>query len=353
MVIRPNMGRLLDRVVQETKESFHFGKRARPANSSQVPIKYTKDSKYIGCFSEAAGSAPGIAAPGQSGLATRTFCRQDEQAHNVYGVLRSDRQGRLAKNGVANIFVKAPVIAAQRGHAPLRGNASIIHSGERSPVLLRIDTPIGASGRVARAQESLLRVHSSFHKAAFRPQKNVMRPRNKSQHRCMQDGAEAIRVVQQDVEGVIGKTMVALGANISFHKLRRSKEKQSLIDQMRPEVEENAAPRTWLLAPGPRAKLRAVAVVVALVAHQTAQLPACHDLPHGLESAIPSTILIHSDQPPEFFGKRDERFGFLKSCGERLVHHDVASGFQGLPGVREMGVIGRGDDDEFNRSYGE
>src|SRR5271163_1480390 len=98
---------------------------------------------------------------------------------------------------------------------------------------------------------------------------------------------------------------------------------------MRAEIEPNAATRSRQLAPA-LARLRTVTVVVRFEMSDFAERATRDNLAHRQKIGVPSAILKNGDQSPAALRQRDEFRCFGECVGERLVHHNVLAGVEGL-----------------------
>src|SRR5277367_4864529 len=121
-----------------------------------------------------------------------------------------------------------------------------------------------------------------------------------------------------------------------------------MIDEMRPNIEENTRAGAGFLTPGPEAKLRTKAIVVRFKADDASQRAARNELPNRLEIAVVTAILVNTEHSAVLPRKVDERNGFVERGGEGLVDKHIASRSKTLAGDWEMGIVRRSDNDETN-----
>src|SRR5437762_7585159 len=74
-------------------------------------------------------------------------------------------------------------------------------------------------------------------------------------------------IPEAHVERIVHNCALAFSSHVSRNPLRRSKENESLIEQMRSQIEQHAAPRLFPFAPGIRSQLGTKAVVVRFKAN--------------------------------------------------------------------------------------
>ena len=79
-----------------------------------------------------------------------------------------------------------------------------------------------------------------------------------------------MRIVEDDVECVVGCSAFAFGAHVRSEGEWRTEERQRLIDEVRTEIEKNAAARIGALAPRTGAQMWAESFEVRLEEHDSA-----------------------------------------------------------------------------------
>src|SRR5262249_52072857 len=169
----------------------------------------------------------------------------------------------LAQNRVAHVLVVIAIVA-ESGSESLPHESIALGSRQNAPVLLRLRAPRAFSRNLATPQVHLLRIESLLHERACRSIHEEPRTRSGRQHCRTEDGTSFSGVVERDIERVIDDSAVAFQANIGGDRLRYAKQNHRVVDQVRPEIEENAGARPWLFAPGVLFQLWAVTVVVGL-----------------------------------------------------------------------------------------
>lgn len=155
-----------------------------------------------------------------------------------------------------------------------------------------------------------------------------------------------MRVVKEDVEGVVGRNVVSLCANVGGDGLRCAEQGHGLIKQVRREVEKNAAARTGLFAPGTGLGSRAEAIIGGFEANDAAECASSDGLAEGLEVGVKAAIVIDREDKIFLVGEIQDGEGFSHGGGERLVDDDMAAGFEESQSEGEMGLVGSGNRNE-------
>src|SRR6266852_892023 len=114
---------------------------------------------------------------------------------------------------------------------------------------------------------------------------------------------------------------------------------------MRAEVVEESRARSGNLAPA-IADFRAITIDAGFEQNDAAGEILSQRILHGEEIAVPPSVLEHGEQ--DVFPRRDgpEMSRLLDASGERLVHHDIASGTHRQLRERRVRFIGTRDYDE-------
>src|SRR5258708_26693657 len=125
-----------------------------------------------------------------------------------------------------------------------------IHDRENAGVffLLRfawLFVPRNAAG----AQFGLLHIKTVFHVSAAGTVENEARARDCGEHGSAKQSAQAARIMQGEIEGVIGDRILALDADVAADRFGKAEKQQRMIDQVWREVEENASAGANALAP--------------------------------------------------------------------------------------------------------
>src|ERR1700721_2576485 len=131
----------------------------------------------------------------------------------------------------------------------------------------------------------------------------------------MKDHAQAI-VVQLHVGPVVGPSSAAEDSKAGADRLRKSKQKQSLIDQMRPKIEPQSRARTRIFTPAP-AHSRPKTVDVRLVMRNFAENACFQDCPCGKNLAFPAPIMEDGKNPLVLPSDLRETPRFRQGHGER------------------------------------
>ena len=159
--------------------------------------------------------------------------------------------------------------------------------------------------------------------------------------------------MQSDVEGVLDGRLVAVGAHAGGDGGGCAEERKHLVDQMRAEVEEHSVGGVLGLLPCVLARDGAEAVEVRLEGDEAADGAFLQQLADGLKVAVPAAVVEGNDQQALALGELAERERLFAGSGEGLVDDDVLAGFERLLGQREVGLVGRGDDDQLDGLVGE
>src|ERR1700723_860636 len=116
---------------------------------------------------------------------------------------------------------------------------------------------------------------------------------------------------------------------------------------MRAQIKPKAAAGARQVAPALE-RLGTVTVVVRFEMRDFAECATRDNLAHSQKVRVPTAILKNGDQSPAALCQGDEFRRFGECVGERLVHHNVFAGVEGLAGEIEMRGIGRRDYDQIN-----
>lgn len=166
-------------------------------------------------------------------------------------MLRRDGSLGFAEENVADVGIVVAIVGVGWRDVALGGCAVFRDECERTRIFLQF----GWCGRffpreAARAELGLLDVEGVFDVRAARAVKHEARASGGGEHSGAKDGSQTGVVVKSDVERVVGDGVIALDANVSRNGLREAEEKKSVIDQVRSEVEEDAAAWAGAFAPG-------------------------------------------------------------------------------------------------------
>src|SRR5262249_1907427 len=157
-----------------------------------------------------------------------------------------------------------------------------------------------------------------------------------------------VRIVQDDVECVVGCSALAFVAHVGCDCERLTEKQQRLINEVRSEIKEDAAARLSALAPCARTQLGTVSFKVRFKEHHSPQTPLADQCANGAEVTIPSPIVEDGEQAPGLLGEPRQLSCFFVSGGKGLVDDDIAVALKTLRGYIVMRGIRRGDDDEVD-----
>src|SRR4051812_49678668 len=108
-------------------------------------------------------------------------------------------------------------------------------------------------------------------------------------------------LAHQQMETVIGFSTWALPEDVGDQPVGWAEEDQGLVDQVRAEIEEQAA--AWFGMPPPAiAHLGPVPIVAALIADHLSQIAATKTTPQCQEIAVPAPVVEHRQQTVAFLG---------------------------------------------------
>src|SRR6266852_1596742 len=107
-------------------------------------------------------------------------------------------------------------------------------------------------GNIPVPEIGLLGIKGLFDKAALRSQDDEARARRGGENAGTKDRAQAIGIVEGDIEGIVRDGVFTLNSNVGRHSFRQPEEYQRVVDEMRCNIEEDAAPGPLCLPPGAR-----------------------------------------------------------------------------------------------------
>ena len=102
--------------------------------------------------------------------------------------------------------------------------------------------------------------------------------------------------MKHDIERIVSESVFPLDSNVRGHGFRKTEEDQRVIDQVRGNIEKDAAARTRALAPGAGLELRAIAVVIRFESDDASENSVRHKLSNGLKIAVVTAVLIDREQ---------------------------------------------------------
>src|SRR5579862_9652187 len=132
--------------------------------------------------------------------------------------------------------------------------------------------------------------------------------------------------MKHDVERIVGKSSLALDANVGSDRFRQAEKYDRVIDHMRPDVEKNSGAGRGFFAPRVRFQVWPKAIVVGLKADDAAKCSVGNELANRLKIAVVAAILIHRQKSPRLLGKVHEIDGLSVGGGEWLIDDDVVAG---------------------------
>src|ERR1700722_4569751 len=162
----------------------------------------------------------------------------------------------------------------------------------------------------------------------------------------MKDHAQAI-VVQLHVGPVVGPSSAAEDSKAGADGLRKSKEKQSLIDQMRPKIEPQSRARTWIFSPAP-ANSWPKTIDVRLVMRNFTKNTCLQDCARGKNLAFPAPIMEDGKNPPLLPSDLREAPRFCEGHGERFIDDNILPCAQCGGCERKMALIRASDHDQID-----
>src|SRR6266446_5370134 len=107
-------------------------------------------------------------------------------------------------------------------------------------------------GNIPTAKIHLLGIEGLLDEAALRSQHDEARARRGSENAGAKDRAQAIGIVETDIEGIVGDGVFTLDANVGGQSFRQPEEYQRVVDEVRCNIEEDAAAGPLRFAPGAR-----------------------------------------------------------------------------------------------------
>jgi len=125
----------------------------------------------------------------------------------------------------------------------------------------------------------------------------------------------------------------------------RPEQCDTLVDEVRAEVHQQAIGGVRGFFPGVLALDRPVAVEVRLEGDEAAQRAVGKNFLDGQEIPIPAAVMEWRNDHTLRRGESDQLFGFGAGAGERLVDDNMFSGGESLFGQRVVRLVGGSDDD--------
>ena len=166
------------------------------------------------------------------------------------------------------------------------------------------------------------------------------------EHRRLQDHAPA-RVLQHAVRPVLDRGARTQGREVGVHAIGDTEEQERLVDQVRSEVEPDAAPGHRGFPPAVPDG-RAEAVDPGLEVDDVPEPAGADQLGDAQEVAVEAAVLEHPQHPPGL----DREVAKLPRLGETqrqgLVYHHVPTRPQGRARERRVLVVRGGDHHEVH-----
>ncbi len=154
------------------------------------------------------------------------------------------------------------------------------------------------------------------------------------------------------MDHIVGRAVVAPRRHVGEDRPRRAEQHECLVDQVRPEIVEQAAAPFGFLAPA-RAHERAKAVEMGFVIGDASERAAREQGFYGQEVAIPAAVVERCEQQAAGGRQCRELARLGGAQGHGLVDDDMLAGLERAARVVEMGVVGRRDHDERHLPVGE
>ena len=147
------------------------------------------------------------------------------------------------------------------------------------------------------------------------------------------------------MEVVAGYAVVLLYRDVSIDRLGLAKQNQGLVDQVRTQVQQHAAP--WLFSPA-ITNLGAETVEVAFILGDLAQVIPIDQGLECQEVAVPTAVLKDRDRTVDLAGVDGDGARLIKGHGEGLVDDHVLAGGEGRMGLAGVQGVGRGNDHQVD-----
>ena len=157
-----------------------------------------------------------------------------------------------------------------------------------------------------------------------------------------------MRVLEKNIEGVVGREAGALGANVGGDGFGSAEKGHGLIEQVGREIEEDAAAGTGFFAPGAELGSGTEAIVSRFETNDVAENSSRNGLAEGLEIGVKTAIVIDGEDTVLLLGELEEFDGFGYGGGEWLINYDVTVGFEAALGEWVMRLVGSGNGDKLD-----
>ena len=263
----------------------------------------------------------------------------------------SDDCRGFAQDGVADVGVEfAPI--ADRGN--LAGDDVAIFDGGEFAIIFRLfHNPGTASGNDSCAKIGFEGIKFAFEVTCFFAEDDEAGTGIRRKHGGAKECACAVRVMEENVKGVVSDETGALDAHIGGDRLRSAEQHEGLIEKMRGEIEQNAAAGTGLFAPSVGFGGGTKTIVGGFETNDAAEVTVSNSLAESLEIGVEAAIVVDREDAVLSLGEIEEFDSFGDGGGEGLVDDDVFAGFETALGEREVGLVGSGNGDELDGIDGE
>jgi hypothetical protein len=277
--------------------------------------------------------------------------REFEGEHYVEDLLGRDQQWRFAKNGVANVGIELAPVARGGDFADVCD--TVFDYGELAVVFLFFNHPGFPGGDLAVAEVGFERVELAFEVSSLFAEDDEARAWNCGHHGGAEQRSGAFRVIQKNVEGVVGGEAGALDAHVGRDGFGSAEKREGLIEEMGSEVKEHAAAGAGPFAPSVGFGNGAIAIVGGFEAEDAAQISSGDSLAKGLEIGVEAAVVVDGEDEVFPLGQVQEFDGFGEGGGEGFVDDYMFAAFETALGEGEMGLVGSGDDHELDGIEGE
>ena len=176
-------------------------------------------------------------------------------------------------------------------------------SGEFAVVFGFFYYPGGALGNFASAESRFEGIEFAFQVTSLFAEDDEARARDRGHHGGAEERANVVWVMEENVEGVVGGEAGAFDANVGGDGLWRAEKRQGLIEEMRREIEENAAAGAGLFAPGVGLGRGTEAIVSGFEADDAAEVACGDGLAEGLEIGVEAAVVVDGENAVLFLAR--------------------------------------------------
>ena len=229
------------------------------------------------------------------------------------------------QNGVADVGIKFAPVAGGGNFAG--GGVSVFDERELAVVFWFFYYPGRAGGNFAVAKSGLEGIEFAFEVTSFFAEDNEARAWHGGHHGGAKKHAGALRVMEKNIEGVVGGKAGALATDVGGDGFRSPEKSHALVEQVGREIEENAAAGTGLLAPGAGLGSGTEAIVSGFETDNAAENVCGDRLAKSLEIGVEAAIVVNGEDAVLLLGELEEFGSFGNGRGEWLIDYDVAAGF--------------------------